>query len=114
MDLSCKSGEPSPRKDRGGGHEPEQTEAFHEFKRGAVRLTRTSGRRVERVANDLSIAKSTLSRRRSEHEQADLLEGLHEDVTKELARVRKENEILRQEREILNKAAAFFAKEGSR
>jgi transposase len=85
-----------------------------EFKRGAVRLTRTSGRRVERVANDFGIAKSTLSRWRSEHEQADLLEGLHEDVTKELARVRKENEILRQEREILKKAAAFFAKEGSR
>jgi len=79
-----------------------------------VRLTRTSGRRVERVANDLGIAKSTLSRWRSEHGQADLLEGLHEDVTKELARVRKENEILRQEREILKKAAAFFAKEGSR
>ena len=36
-----------------------------------------------------------------------MLEGLHEDVTKELARVRKENEILRQEREILKKAAAF-------
>jgi len=28
-----------------------------EFKRGAVRLTRTSGRRVERVANDFGIAK---------------------------------------------------------
>ena len=42
-----------------------------------------------------------------------MLEGLHEDVTKELARVRKESEILRQEREILEKAAAFFAKEGS-
>src|SRR2546430_1588297 len=44
-----------------------------EFKRGAVRLTRTSGRRVERVANDFGIAKSTLSRWRSEQEQADLL-----------------------------------------
>jgi transposase len=43
-----------------------------------------------------------------------LLEGPHEDVTQELARLRKENEILRQEREILKKAAAFFAKEGSR
>ena len=74
----------------------------------------TSGRSVERVANDLGIAKSTLSRWRSEHDQADLLEGPHEDVTQELARLRKENEILRQEREILKKAAAFFAKEGSR
>jgi transposase len=32
----------------------------------------------------------------------------------ELARLRNENEILRLEREILKKAAAFFAKEGSR
>jgi transposase len=47
-------------------------------------------------------------------EQVDLLEGLHEDTAKELARLRKKNEILRQEREILKKAAAFFAKEGSR
>jgi transposase len=43
-----------------------------------------------------------------------LLEGPHEDVGKELTRLRKENDILRQEREILKKAAAFFAKEGSR
>jgi transposase len=85
-----------------------------EFKREAVRLTETSGRSVQRVANDLGIAKSTLSRWRSEHEQADLLENPHGDVTKELTRLRKENEILRQEREILKKAAAFFAKEGSR
>jgi transposase len=85
-----------------------------ELKREAVRLTMTSGRSVERVASDLGIAKSTLSRWRSEHEQADLLEGPHEDTAKELARLRKENEILRQEREILKKAAAFFAKEGSR
>jgi len=86
----------------------------NEFKREAVRLTLTSGRSVERVANDLGIAKSTLSRWRSEHEQSDLLEGPHEDVGKELTRLRKENELLRQEREILKKAAAFFAKEGSR
>lgn len=86
----------------------------NEFKREAVRLTLTSGRSVERVANDLGIAKSTLSRWRSEHEQSDLLEGPREDVGKELTRLRKENEILRQEREILKKAAAFFAKEGSR
>ena len=36
------------------------------------------------------------------------------DVAQELVRLRKENEILRQEREILKRAATFFAKEGSR
>jgi len=35
-------------------------------------------------------------------------------TSQELARLRKENEILRQEREILKRAATFFAKEGSR
>jgi transposase len=97
-----------------GGEGNKQRRFTDEFKREAVRLTMTSGRSVERVADDLGIAKSTLSRWRSEHGRVDLLEGPHEDAAKELARLRKENEILRQEREILKKAAAFFAKEGSR
>ena len=37
-----------------------------------------------------------------------------EDVAAELKRLRRENEILRQERDILKRATAFFAKEGSR
>ena len=36
------------------------------------------------------------------------------DVTAELKRLRRENEILRQERDILKRATAFFAREGSR
>jgi transposase len=35
-------------------------------------------------------------------------------MTAELKRLRRENEILRQERDILKRATAFFAKEGSR
>ena len=63
-----------------------------------------------------AVKRETVAHRRwqSEREQADLLEGPHEDASKELARLRKETEILRQEHEILEKAAAFFAKEGSR
>jgi transposase len=37
----------------------------------------------------------------------------HDDATQELVRLRKENAILRQEREILKRAATFFAKEGN-
>jgi len=37
-----------------------------------------------------------------------------EDVAAELKRLRRENEILRQERDILKRATAFFAREGSR
>ena len=40
--------------------------------------------------------------------------AVESDVTAELKRLRRENEILRQERDILKKATAFFAREGSR
>ena len=41
-------------------------------------------------------------------------EDRQEDMAAELKRLRRENEILRQERDILKRATAFFAKEGSR
>ena len=64
----------------------------NEFKTAVVRLTMTSGRSVERVANDPGIAKPALSRWRSGHGKSDFPEGPHEDVGKELTRLRKENE----------------------
>ena len=85
-----------------------------DFKREAVRLTETSGRTIARVADDLGLGLSTLTRWKKRYQDADLLAGPHEDTARELARLRKENEILRQEREILKRAATFFAKEGSR
>ena len=66
------------------------------------------------VADDLGIGRSTLGKWLAKHREADLLSGPHEDTAKELARLRKENEILRAERDLLKKAAAFFAKETSR
>ena len=85
-----------------------------EFKREAVRLVATSGRTVRQVAADLGIGKSTLTRWKAQFDEAALLSGPHEDVSQELARLRRENEILRQERDLLKKAAAFFARETSR
>ncbi len=85
-----------------------------EFKREAVRLTETSGRTIAQVANDLGLGLSTLARWRRRYRDADLLSGPHEDTSKELARLRKENELLRQERDLLKKATAFFARETSR
>ena len=85
-----------------------------DFKKEAVRLTETSGRTISQVAQDLGLGLSTLTRWMRQYREADLLAGPHEDAARELARLRKENEILRQEREILKRAATFFAKEGSR
>ncbi len=85
-----------------------------DFRREAVRLMHTSGRTISQVADDLGLGLSTLTRWRRKYHEADLLSGPHDDVEKELARLRKENELLRQERDLLKKAAAFFARETSR
>jgi len=85
-----------------------------EFRREAVRLTETSGRTITQVADDLGIGLSSLTRWKRVYRDADLLSGPHDDVDKELARLRKENELLRQERDLLKKATAFFARETSR
>jgi transposase len=84
------------------------------FKREAVRLTLTSGRTIKQISDDLGIGLSTLTRWRQKHIEADLLSSPHDDVEKELARLRKENELLRQERDLLKNATAFFARETSR
>ena len=85
-----------------------------EFKREAVRLTLTSERTIRQVADDLGIGFSTLTKWKRKFYEADLLSGPHDDVEKELARLRKENASLRQERDLLKKATAFFARETSR
>ena len=85
-----------------------------EFKREAVRLTETSVRTIREIAADLGIGKSTLARWKRKHREADLMAGPRDDVEKELAHLRRENKLLRQERDLLKKATAFFAKETSR
>jgi transposase len=87
-----------------------------EFKEEAVRLAQTSGRPQREIAGDLGIGLSTLVRwigRSRDGGAVDPAAGQSE-VTAELKRLRRENEILRQERDILKKAAVFFAREGSR
>jgi transposase len=87
-----------------------------EFREEAVRLAQTSGRTQREIAGDLGIGLSTLVRwiGRSREGRAVDPAAAESEVTAELKRLRRENEILRQERDILKKATAFFAREGSR
>ncbi|WP_425537481.1 IS3 family transposase [Phaeobacter gallaeciensis] len=84
-----------------------------EFRREAVRLALTSGRTRREIAEDLGIGLSTLTRWLSrERDASDPVEA-SVDVHAELKRLRRENAVLKQERDILKKAAAFFAKDKS-
>lgn len=87
-----------------------------EFKREAVRLMETRGERtVGDVASSLGVAENLLHSWRKKY--ADVSEQVRrergETPEEELKRLRRENARLKQEREILKKAAAFFAKENS-
>jgi transposase len=83
-----------------------------EFRREAVELVRISEKPIAQVARDLGISNQTLH---NWIKQADVdtgkREGLTTDEREELRRLRRENRTLLQEREILKKAAAFFARE---
>ena len=83
------------------------------FKEEAVRLLQTSGRRQRQIAGDLGISVSArkLGRWVAELREEDLLSGPHEDAAKEITRLRRERDLARQERDLLKKALAFFARE---
>ena len=86
-----------------------------EFKAGAVRLVLDEGKTVTRVARDLDLTASAL-RTWVERARADRTSGktgLTTAEREELSRLRKECRELRMERDILKKAAAFFAKEST-
>ena len=84
------------------------------FKREAVRILSVGGRTAEEVAANLNIGRSTLTKWKTKFDRAELMAGPHDDVEKELKRLRRENELLRAERDLLKKATVFFAKENGR
>lgn len=87
-----------------------------EFRAEAIRLVRHSGRPAAEIARRLEVSSETL---RLWVRQADIDEGRRQDgpttqETDEVRQLRREVRRLREEREILVKAAAFFAQETGR
>lgn len=85
-----------------------------EFKADAVRLAKAGDRTIGQVAKDLDLTETALRDwvRRSEVDAGKSpTDALTSAEREELVRLRRENKRLEMEREILKKAAAFFAKE---
>lgn len=85
-----------------------------EFRARAVELARTSGKPATEIAKDLGVSAESL-RKWIRQAETDAGRGRPGDLTteeqEELRRLRRGVKGLREEREILKKAAAFFAKE---
>lgn len=83
-----------------------------EFKEEAVRLMRSSGKPLAQISRDLDVAEQTLRNWRKQEEiDEGEREGLSTDEREELGRLKRRVRVLEQEKEVLRKATAFFARE---
>ena len=92
---------------------PRTRPAFPEqFRREAVELLR-QGRTPSELSQSLGVSAQTLRnwRRQDQLDRDERDDGLTSDERAELAALRRENQRLRQERDLLKRAAAFFATE---
>ena len=84
-----------------------------DFKEGAVRLVRETGKPIAQVAQDLGINEGTLGNwvtaDRRRHGEGD--GALSEDERAELVRLRKENAELTMERDVLKRSVALWVRD---
>jgi transposase len=95
----------------GNGRRPRRSFS-DEFKAEVVELCRTSGKSIAQVAHDLGIGETAVRRWVAQAEvDAGRRPGLTTEEHAELVALRKENRVLREERDLLRRATALFAKE---
>jgi transposase len=84
-----------------------------EFRREAIRLVRSGGRSPRQLAGELGCSEQTLRNwlRQDEADRGERSDVLSSEERVRLRELERENRVLRQEREILKRAAAFFARE---
>ena len=84
-----------------------------EFRAEAVRLVREGGRTPRQLAADLGCSEASISGwlKQADVDAGRRRDGLTSAEREELRQLRVDNRVLRMERDLLKKAAAFFAKE---
>ena len=91
-----------------------------EFKESAIQLVLNSNEEIKTIAQDLGMNAKTLynwvynykrDNNLQTYNRANSKASIKESTEEELRRLRKENRILKQERDILKKATAYFARE---
>jgi transposase len=85
-----------------------------EFREGAVRIVRETGKPIAQVARELGVNAGTLANWVARDRRAGDGEGrLSEDERAELARLRRENAELAMERDVLKRSVALWVKDAT-